>query len=376
MAQKRADLAVELSKLTKEQLLERLLSMECPLEKVKQEKKRKIRQFDFDAYKKQHVAMKIAYLGWDYHGYASQISFKPSNEPQDLTKISKLPTIEEYLFKALMTTKLIESPTTANYSRCGRTDAGVSATGQVIGVTIRSNKRKDGEDEDKELPVAVMLNSILPPEIRVLDICPAPDGFNARFNCRYREYHYYFPRFNLDIESMRKAAEKILGKHDFRNFAKRDPSKVVENHVRDILFARIETVECDTGSPLDMFKFIIRGTAFLYHQVRCTMAVFFLVGQGKESPEIVDYLLDNLFEDWRPTYQMASEIPLVLVECGFDGIEFGGTKQEFAKMKNQKHFHGIWKDKMAQALTIKSLLQSMSQYDIETSRMHTVLRKP
>lgn len=35
------------------------------------------------------------------------------------------------LFDALMTTKLIEDPLKSNYSRCGRTDKGVSAFGQV-----------------------------------------------------------------------------------------------------------------------------------------------------------------------------------------------------------------------------------------------------
>lgn len=286
-----------------------------------------------------------------------------------------------------MTAKLIESPTTANYSRCGRTDAGVSATGQVIGLTIRASLKKTTDTEEqveKELPVAVMLNSLLPPEIRVLEVVPAPEDFTARFDCKYREYHYYFPRAELNIEAMREAAAMLLGQHDFRNFCKRDPSKEVENYVRDILEARIEPVHPETGSVHDMFKFVIRGTAFLYHQVRCTMAVLFLVGRGKANADVVQYLLTNLDEEWRPTYQMASEIPLVLVECGFDRVAFstGGHRvsdlfcNAGAELRNQRHFFGLWKDKTAQALTIQSILSLEFREFEGPAKMQIILRKP
>lgn len=45
-------------------------------------------------------------------------------------------TIEKRLFHALTTTKLVEYITTGeNYSRCGRTDRGVSALGNVSLIT-------------------------------------------------------------------------------------------------------------------------------------------------------------------------------------------------------------------------------------------------
>ena len=46
-------------------------------------------------------------------------------------------TIEKRLFHALTTTKLVERIATGdNYSRCGRTDRGVSALGNVSGPRI------------------------------------------------------------------------------------------------------------------------------------------------------------------------------------------------------------------------------------------------
>ncbi len=59
-------------------------------------------------------------MGWKYHGFARQ----PNTEE----------TIEAHLFRALRQQKLIDAEadiSTLNYSRCGRTDAGVSALGQV-----------------------------------------------------------------------------------------------------------------------------------------------------------------------------------------------------------------------------------------------------
>lgn len=142
-----------------------------------------------------------------------------------------------------------------DFSKCGRTDKGVSAFGQVIGVRVRSNRPlslqitessavsddwnpigstdgifnhlelaspplspSDGpvvkvrtskmllSDEslafhpiDDEIPYMQVLNRILPPDIRVLAWCAAPPtDFSARFSCKERRYRYFFtqPAFN------------------------------------------------------------------------------------------------------------------------------------------------------------------------------------
>ena len=41
-----------------------------------------------------------------------------------------------------------------------------------------------------------------------------------------------------------------------------------------------------------MYYFLIEGNAFLWHQIRCIMGVLFLIGQRKESPEVISDLLD------------------------------------------------------------------------------------
>lgn len=75
------------------------------------------RVFDFSAHPRRHVALRLAYLGWQYQGFAVQ-------ENTDNT-------VEARVFEALLKTKLIQDRQSSNYHRCGRTDKGVSAFSQV-----------------------------------------------------------------------------------------------------------------------------------------------------------------------------------------------------------------------------------------------------
>ena len=373
------------------------------------------RPFDPSKYSTRHIALKFAYLGQRYNGYEHHNG-----------NVTPLPTIEETLWKALRKGYLIH-PDDADrlaenniswegcqYSKCGRTDRGVSAFGQVIGIKVRSKrpKRKDesrpeedgvvsqsentepGENtggnpetalsdsdlEDAfdpiadEIPYIQILNNLLPPDIRVLAWCPSPPlNFDARFSCKERRYRYFFtqPAFAptpgpvgfkripgskiregwLDIEAMRDGARRLVGLHDFRNFCKVDPSKQITNFERHIFFADIEEVDPRTGpvgyvsqdgfqqfqesyvdgrqirdgdlveaglpSTPRIYSFTVHGSAFLWHQVRCMVAVLFLIGQGLEPPSLVSDLLDTKSNPRKPTYEMATDAPLVLWDCIF-----------------------------------------------------------
>ncbi len=67
-----------------------------------------------------------------------------------------------------------------------------------------------------------------------------------------------------------------------------------------------------------MFVMTISGTAFLWHQVRCMVAVLFMVGRGDEDAGVCARMLDIERMPRKPVYQMASELPLVLYQCGFE----------------------------------------------------------
>jgi tRNA pseudouridine38/39 synthase len=62
---------------------------------------------------------------------------------------------------------------------------------------------------------------------------------------------------------------------------------------RRILNVQIEPLVADGNEDgYSMYRLKLIGQAFLWHQVRCIVAVLFLVGRGREDPSIVNELLN------------------------------------------------------------------------------------
>ncbi|KAG8447377.1 hypothetical protein GDO86_014737 [Hymenochirus boettgeri] len=304
-------------------------------------KQRPQRAFDFSAHPKQHVALKLAYLGWGYQGFASQENTRN--------------TVEETVFDALVKTRLVESRQTSNYHRCGRTDRGVSALGQVISLDLRCSA-----EGKPEIRYTHILNRVLPPDIRVLSWSAVPPSFSARFSCRSRTYRYLFPRAQLDVEAMDRAAQLLEGTHDFRNLCKMDVANGVVNFTRTVLSASVGPV---TEIPGDMgqfqlYRLQIKGLAFLYHQVRCIMGVLFLIGQGKEQPEVIKELLDVENNPRKPQYNMAVELPLVLYDCHFDDVQW--VSENEAQTLSVSHLQRLWTQ---EALKTQILFMALGALD-------------
>jgi tRNA U38,U39,U40 pseudouridine synthase TruA len=327
----------------------------------KKQRRAEERKFDMNKYGQRMIALKFSYLGWHFHGLATQ----PHSEPS----------VEDHLFKALLGTHLIESREDCCYSRAGRTDVGVSALCQVVGLRIRSNVVAPSTGT-VELDYIKMLNSLLPVEIRVMCWAPVSDGsdhdpslddeanfslsasdqfisgpnsdeetfcnivrrpgkprFSARFDATSRAYKYFFTKGCLDVTAMRAAARYFVGKHDFRNFCKIDAEKVTnfERVMYKVEVCRIMDDSPDADPSEDdavdkeytRYYIFVRGQAFLWHQVRCMAAVLFEIGQGNESPDIVFRMLNDVgrksgpFSKGKPCYPMAPAIPLLLYECTF-----------------------------------------------------------
>ncbi|CAD7945350.1 unnamed protein product [Amoebophrya sp. A25] len=213
-------------------------------------------------------------------------------------------------------------------------------------------------------PRIKMLNGCLPPDIRVLQIWPVSDTFDARFSCLYRVYRYFFVQRKRDLDRMKRAAELLVGEHDFRNFCRMDLDQTT-NFVRRILSISLRRVpglsigggatgtsSASSWSPTrrdvnsfcteegtgglqqlgnqeeDVIEVEIKGISFLWHQIRYIMSVLFLVGEGREDVEIVKELLDIVKHPRKPNYDLADEAGLVLYDCYFDEI-----KQEKQKVE-------------------------------------------
>jgi tRNA U38,U39,U40 pseudouridine synthase TruA len=195
----------------------------------------------------------------------------------------------------------------------------------------------------QEMDYVSMLNRALPDEIRVLGWCPVTDDFSARFSASHRTYRYFFLRRGRDVAAMQRAAQVLVGEHDFRNLCKLDIGNVT-NFRREVYYAKIvpfnftgSTTSAGDGSGLGsddsdgadsaeadgpdaVYMLEISGIAFLWHMVRAIMAVLFMVGEGLESPSVVTALLNVVACPGKPPYTLADELPLVLHECGFDRL--------------------------------------------------------
>ncbi|GBG29996.1 tRNA pseudouridine synthase [Hondaea fermentalgiana] len=329
--------------------------------KVKTKKNNKA--FDMDFFAQRHIALHLAYFGDGYRGFCAQPTV-----PE---------TVEEHLFRALKKACLITDRASSQYSRCGRTDVGVSALGQVVTLTVRSKlasplpeastiprakspppkkraKNTDGEpneemdaaddtaakaaasDDANELDYPVVLNRLLPDDIFVLGWAPAPSrDFQARFNCETRTYRYYFMARDLDLEAMQKAANLLVGTHDFRHFCKMDVTNV-KNFVRRIEAA--EVIKCDGAHGARQMCYLkVCGSAFLWHQIRCLVSVLFLVGQRLESPDVISALLDIEKNPRKPVYDIASELPLILYESEYaaSDIDFRYNAEVLSELRQR-----------------------------------------
>ncbi|XP_049275220.1 tRNA pseudouridine(38/39) synthase isoform X1 [Rhipicephalus sanguineus] len=378
-----------LLQLEKPALVERIRKLEIHVQQLqnllqskdKPQKVRPVKPFDFTRFKRRHVALRLLYLGWDYSGYVLQ---------EDTGR-----TVEAALFEALERTRLLEDRTDAHYHRCGRTDKGVSAFSQVISIDLRTNLTEgvgvfaqegyqpsdSAESRTEELDYVKILNGVLPPEIRVLAWAPVDQAFSARFDCRQRTYRYFFPRGSLDIERMWEGATLLVGEHDFRNLCKMDVANGVTNYMRRILRTSIfrwppskppliaspagyrslqHCAFCKdnlTGDGYDLFCLEIVGQAFLWHQVRCIVAVLLLIGQRLEEPQVISELLDVAKNPRKPQYAMASELPLVLYDCQFEGLEWQQSSAEAEAVAT--HLQALWTQARIKSALMESMLATL-----------------
>ena len=148
------------------------------------------------------------------------------------------------------------------------------------------------------------------------------------------------------MNQINEAGKRLVGEHDFRNFCKMDVAHGVTNYHRRIFSVDAEALEKGAGanddsSPFDLCVLTIKGKAFLWHQIRCIVAVLFRVASGRESPDILSELLDIEANPTRPQYAFASEIPLNLFQCDFEE-ELEWVFEEEAIQMSIRQLQDLW----------------------------------
>lgn len=210
-----------------------------------------------------------------------------------------------------------------------RTDAGVHALGQRA-----SFKGEFGIPTDR---IQIAANNMLAAtvgtprqcaDVRIIRVEEVPEEFHARFDSKGKTYRYiirhgsepdvfrrnyaYQIKGGLDIEAMQKAAEYIVGKHDFACFQAAGGTPR-ETTVRTIFGLDIKP----KGG--DELWIEITGDGFLYNMVRIIVGTLVEVGQGKRSPESLKETIASA--DRQRAGHTAPAEGLYLLEIYYEEIE-------------------------------------------------------
>jgi tRNA pseudouridine38-40 synthase len=216
------------------------------------------------------VRIDLSYDGGGFSGWARQ----PGQR-----------TVQQVLEEAL--SQVLRADPPVQLTVAGRTDAGVHARGQVA---------------HADLPLAAWLDAapailrrlagLLPPDVRVRRIGPAPEGFDARFSALSRRYSYrvcddvtgpdplrrhdtLWYRRGVEVSAMNEAAGRLLGEHDFAAFCRRREGATTVRELLSLSWARPEATVAEATVIAD---------AFCHSMVRALVGALLKVGDGSRPP--------------------------------------------------------------------------------------------
>ncbi len=264
--------------------------------------------------------------------------------------------------------RVLRLPGPPGLTVAGRTDAGVHARGQVVHAdvpasawtTLAGQGAAQGASQDPGRGVAqdpgqghgkagplTRLAAVLPPDVRVHAVGPAPDGFDARFSALWRRYSYrvcdnparadplrrhetlWTPR-RLDLAAMNEAAASLAGEHDFAAFCRRREGattvrtlRVLHWHrdARDARDARGADDRPDGGpgdGPDDRRGVAVAtvvADAFCHNMVRALVGALLAVGEGRRPPGWPAEVLAAAVRD--PAVRVVPPHGLCLEEVGY-----------------------------------------------------------
>ena len=207
--------------------------------------------------------LQVEYDGRPYKGFQAQ---------------GDLPTVQGSIERAIKAF----SGETLRITAAGRTDTGVHATGQVVTFDLAKAFPAD--------KVRDAINAFLTPEPIAILSAEIPDDpdFSARFSATGRMYLFrilnrrappaleqgrvWHVKKPLDAELMHRAAQSLIGTHDFTTF--RDIECQAKSPVKTLDIARVK--RC--GEEIHL---VFAARSFLHRQVRSMTGTLVEVGLGR-----------------------------------------------------------------------------------------------
>lgn len=204
---------------------------------------------------------------------------------------------------------------TVRLTAAGRTDSGVHALGQVVGVSTET--RLTNEDLHRGL------NALLPEDVAVLAVETAVADFHATHDAvgkRYRyqicngrtppifdrRYVWHYPH-ELDTNAMHRAGQALVGRRDFVSFESAGSER--PDTVRTIHKLTVTQVA-------DRITIEVAGDGFLYNMVRAIVGTLLEVGRGTRDEGWVAQVLAA--HDRRQAGQTAPPQGLFLVSVDYE----------------------------------------------------------
>lgn len=167
-----------------------------------------------------------------------------------------------------------------------RTDAGVHALGQVVGIQTAS-----------ALPSEQLhsgINAKLPDDVLLRSIEQVADDFHATHDAKRKRYRYHLhndrlrPLFDrgrvwhmpqpLDEAAMHRAGQALVGTHDFASFQSVGSPR--ESTVRTIFAVEVKR---GAGESAARITIEVEGDGFLYNMVRIIAGSLVDVGAGRRE---------------------------------------------------------------------------------------------
>jgi len=222
-----------------------------------------------------NIKITIEYDGSRYSGW------------QRLGKGESENTIENKLLEVIkkMTEEVVEL-------NCGsRTEVGVHAYAQIANFKSKSDM--------KLYEIKNYFNRYLPMDIAVIAVEEMPERFHASLNANSKTYLYriaigdvpcvfdrkytYYCFHKPDIELMKKAAEQLIGTHDFKDFSSVKRSKSTIKEIYSI----------DFKQDMKEIRITIKANDFLHNMARMLVSTLIEIGLGKRKMEDIEAIFDS-----------------------------------------------------------------------------------
>ncbi|MBT2971656.1 MAG: tRNA pseudouridine(38-40) synthase TruA [gamma proteobacterium symbiont of Ctena orbiculata] len=209
------------------------------------------------------IALGVEYDGSEFHGWQFQGDVR---------------SVQELLQQAL--SRVADHAVTVHCA--GRTDCGVHASGQVV------HFETDAQRSERSWVLGSNVN--LPADISISWAQQVPDSFHARFSAVGRRYRYLIlnRRYRsaqwrnravwihqpLDESRMHRAAQALLGNHDFSSYR---AMGCQAKHPNRTIYS------LDVEREGELISIEVHANAFLHHMVRNIAGVLIAIGKGEQE---------------------------------------------------------------------------------------------